>query len=167
MMMQSILDFAQREKDALKIVPGNVLEVGSYNVNGSARSVFEADCTSYIGVDIQDGPGVDVVCDGLQLLERFPDQKFDTIICMETLEHTIMPWEIVSQMKKLLAPKGYLFISTPTFGFPLHRFPLDCYRFGEDAYRYWMFKGLALLSLQHVNDGPEHPAIVAVGYKYD
>lgn len=166
-MMKSILDFAKQKKEVLNINTGHVLEVGSLDVNGSPRSVFQDDSLSYIGVDLMMGHGVDEICNGEQLLERFPDAKFDTIICMECLEHAIRPWIIVENMKKLLAPQGHLWVSTPTFGFPLHRFPLDCHRFGEDFYRYYIFQGLALLDLQHVNDGPEHPAIVGVGYKYD
>lgn len=166
-MMKSILDFAQHKKDVLKIKTGHVLEVGSLNVNGSPRSVFQADSDSYCGVDVMAGSDVDVVCDGERLLERFPDDKFDTIICMECLEHTIRPWIIIDNMKKLLKPRGHLWISTPTFGFPLHRYPLDCHRFGEDFYRYHIYRDIALLDLQHINDGPEYPAIVAVGYKYE
>ncbi|MDB0050250.1 hypothetical protein N9F31_02215, partial [Pseudomonadales bacterium] len=42
-----------------------VLEIGSYDVNGSIRSLFNAQ--NYVGVDLVEGPGVDVVAGGQSL----------------------------------------------------------------------------------------------------
>ena len=39
-----------------------VLEIGSYNVNGSIRAFFPN--ANYTGVDLCDGPGVDIVSSG-------------------------------------------------------------------------------------------------------
>lgn len=164
-MMQSILDFARRTKDGLRIPTGHVLEVGSYDVNGSPRSVFQPHSDSYLGIDIQEGPGVDCVLNAEKIIEQFGDDWFDTVISMECLEHTVRPWVIVDAMRSVLKPGGHLWISTPTYGFPLHRYPLDCYRFGEDAYRLWIFEGMELLRLEHVVDELGQPAIVAVGRK--
>lgn len=61
----------------------SVLEVGSLNINGTVRDFF-AGCT-YIGVDLADGPGVDMIGEG-QLLD-FPDRHFDTVISAECFEH--------------------------------------------------------------------------------
>lgn len=162
--MQSILEFARRTKAELNIPTGRVLEVGSLNINGSPREVF-TDAEKYWGVDLVDGPGVDQRVNGERLAGVWGEFLFDTVICMETLEHTIRPWLIAEQMKQVLKPGGHLWISTPTYGFPLHRYPLDCYRFGEDAYRYWLFADMDLLRLEHVVDELNQPAICAVGRK--
>jgi SAM-dependent methyltransferase len=164
-MMAAILDFARRTKSDFSIPTGRVLEVGSFDVNGSPRSVFQADAEWYHGVDISPGPGVDAVVDGEKLSAHFDAESFDTVVSMECLEHTVRPWIIVEQMKAVLRPGGHLWISTPTYGFPLHRYPIDCFRFGEDAYRLWIFAGMELMRLEHVVDELNQPAIVAVGRK--
>lgn len=170
-MMHSILEFARKAKVELAIPTGRVLEVGSMDVNGSPRSVFLDDSIVYIGVDMELGKGVDYVMDAETMLGRwcFGSHKgcyeFDTVICMECLEHTVRPWIVVENMKTKLKSGGHLWISTPTYGFPLHRYPLDCYRFGEDAYRHWLFADMELLRLEHVKDELGQPAIVAVGRK--
>lgn len=162
-MMPAILKFLQDTKDELDIPVGRVLEVGSFDVNGSPRSVFQAAAASYVGVDLAPGPGVDVVMNAEHLAVRFSPASFDTVVCCECLEHTVRPWAIAEAMKYVLRPGGHLWISTPAYGFPLHRYPVDCYRFGEDAYRLWLFADTDLLRLAHVTDHLGQPAIVAVG----
>ena len=41
----------------------SIFELGSYDVNGSIRSIFN-NVSKYIGLDLIEGPGVDVVYDG-------------------------------------------------------------------------------------------------------
>lgn len=163
-MMPAILDFMRRTKSELSIRTGRLVEVGSLDVNGSPRSIF-TDADPYVGIDLEMGPGVDVVCDGERITDYVPIRSADTVVCCETLEHTVRPWLVVDAMKAVLRPGGHLWISTPTFGFPLHRYPLDCYRFGEDAYRQWLFADMELLRLEHVQADENHPAIVAIGRK--
>lgn len=61
----------------------DVLEFGSRNINGSARSVTCA--SNYVGVDIADGPGVDIVGDAATVEV---DGGFDCVVCAEVFEHT-------------------------------------------------------------------------------
>ncbi len=161
-MMPGILEFIRRASSDFSIPAGRVLEVGSYNINGSPREVIPAD-GGYTGVDMMPGPGVDIVMDAEHLAVRFPPAAFDTVVCCECLEHTVRPWRVVEAMQYVLRPGGHLWVSTPTFGFPLHRYPVDCYRFGEDAYRLWLFAGMDLLRLCHITDHLGQPAIAAVG----
>ena len=60
-----------------------VLEIGSLNINGTVRDFFTA--TEYVGVDLAEGSGVDVVCEG-QLL-TYPDNSFDVAVSAECFEH--------------------------------------------------------------------------------
>lgn len=64
-------------------IQGPVIEIGSRNVNGSARDAFPD--VEWFGLDIEDGIGVDVVCDAA---EYWPDRRIRTVICCEVLEHT-------------------------------------------------------------------------------
>jgi hypothetical protein len=59
-----------------------VLEIGSYDVNGSIRAHFTP--TRYVGVDLVDGPGVDHVCLGHAFRWR---ERFDVAISTECFEH--------------------------------------------------------------------------------
>ena len=59
-----------------------VLEVGSLNINGSCRDMF-TDC-EYVGVDITEGEGVDIVG---RFEAQMVDPYFDVVYSTEALEH--------------------------------------------------------------------------------
>lgn len=61
----------------------SVLEVGSLDVNGSVRDLFSA--TRYVGVDVGEGVGVDVVCRGENLW--YDAGEFDVCVSAECFEH--------------------------------------------------------------------------------
>lgn len=90
-------------------------------------------------------------------------QTFDTVLCCEMLEHDPKPWISVAQMHAVLKPGGTLFVSAPTFGFPLHRFPKDYYRFGEDAFGEFIFAGFDVLRLAEVRDHVGDPILWCLG----
>jgi len=75
----------------------SVLEIGSLDINGSIRDFFEAD--EYIGVDISDGPGVDVVGYG-QELDYF-DGSFDVVVSAECFEHNPFWAETFQNMHRM------------------------------------------------------------------
>jgi SAM-dependent methyltransferase len=148
-MTPQIIHFAGRAVADFGIRSGRVLEVGSQDVNGSVRPIFEnANCTEYIGIDIAAGPRVDRVMDAHAIADVWEPATFDTVVCCEMLEHDLRPWVTVEGMKRVLKPGGNLFVSTPTFGFPEHRHPIDCYRFGKDAYEGFIFEGCKILRLE-------------------
>jgi len=43
----------------------------------------------------------------------FPDNSFDVITCFETIEHIVEHDKAISELKRVLKPKGVLLISTP------------------------------------------------------
>lgn len=162
-MTPSILDFASKQFAAIQNF-GSVLEVGSAVVQGSIRQVVQSRSESYLGVDIISNTGVDrVVKDVSELIAE--EKRFDTVICCETLEHVINPWSIVDSMRTLLKNDGLLFISSPTYGFPVHRFPIDCYRFGVDAFELGFFREMKLLVIEEVLCPKGYPILCGVAQK--
>ena len=121
---------------------GSVLEVGSRDENGSYRPIFVG--SPYVGIDWQDGPGVDVVVEGWDWTDLNP-RLFDTIISGQALEHDGMFWLTLRNMAAALRPGGHMCIIVPGM-FKVHRFPVDCYRFNPDAmYAFGAWMGLAVI----------------------
>lgn len=113
--------------------PLRILDLGSYNVNGSYRELFAHPQWSYTGIDLSEGPGVDIV---LQTPYRFPLPigGFDLVISGQAFEHVEFFWLSWLEMLRVLKPGGQLFLIAPSRG-PEHRFPHDCWRFYPDGYR--------------------------------
>ena len=109
--------------------PVRILEVGSRNVNGSIRDVLSECANEYIGVDLFDGPGVDVVCDVAALSDTFANQSFDIVVSTEMLEHCQHWQDALYQMVSVLRQDGFLLITTRSPGFELHDYPADYWRF--------------------------------------
>lgn len=107
-----------------------VLEVGSYDVNGSVRDGIEMlGCAEYIGVDMRDGRGVDEVCNTSGLVERFGAESFDIVVSAEMMEH-VEDWRAaISNMKQVCKTGGLILITTRSKGFPRHDYPGDFWRF--------------------------------------
>lgn len=110
----------------------SVLEVGSRDVNGSPRAlVYALKPSSYHGIDIEAGDGVDEVLGVHECIRRFGPESFDAILSTEALEH-IHDWrDAINQMKALLRPTGLIILTTRRPGFPLHGHPDDHWRFTE------------------------------------
>lgn len=140
----------------------SVLEVGSMNVNGSVRPLFEkAGASSYIGVDMRDGIGVDCVMNARAL--GFPDGHFDWVVCTEMLEHDSEFWTSMREMGRVLRPGGKLMITTRGNGFPLHGYPSDYWRFMPGAVEPLL--GLADCEMLEGRDDLEFPGIFGMGRK--
>lgn len=93
-----------------------MVEFGSRNINGSARDLV--DCVNYIGVDIHEGPGVNVVIDAADYTPQF--KAPDLIICMETLEHAPNACAVVQNAARILRDGGHLIVTCATDPRPPH-----------------------------------------------
>lgn len=86
----------------------NVLEVGSRNVNGSVRQFFSGG--TYVGLDCEPGPGVDVV----SLAHEYKpptDALFDVVISCEAFEHDPYLRKSLTNVMRYLRIGG-LFVAT-------------------------------------------------------
>jgi SAM-dependent methyltransferase len=105
-----------------------VLEVGSYDVNGNVRDLFPE---PYLGMDMREGPGVDLVANVLDKHYEFTN-RFMTIVCVETLEHVTEPWVAVENMARWLAPEGVILVTIP-FMLEKHDHPSDYWRMTDSG----------------------------------
>lgn len=118
---------------------GPFLEVGSkdYGTTQDLRSLF-AGRDEYIGVDMEDGPRVDIVLDLTadfdQLDATFGGRRFGTIFCLSVLEHCGHPFKMAENMTLLLKPNGCICISVP-FAWQIHGYPSDYWRFTPEGVR--------------------------------
>jgi SAM-dependent methyltransferase len=114
--------------DVLGLAGRSVLEVGSYDVNGSVRPFFTG---PFVGVDARQGPGVDQVAFADAL--PFADGSFEVVVSTEMLEHDLRPWRSLVEMARVLRPGGTLLLTARGYDgrgcFPVHDYPDDLWRF--------------------------------------
>jgi SAM-dependent methyltransferase len=140
----------------MEIANKRVVEVGSHNVNGSARPLIEAlGPAEYVGVDITPGLGVDVVLDAEHLLDRFEPGSFDVVISTEMVEH-VRDWrKVFNNMKRLCAPGGWVVVTTRSRGFQYHGYPNDFWRYEMSD----MMAIFADFSIEVLEKDPNSPGV--------
>ena len=107
-----------------------IVEVGAYNVNGTIRGYAHPEAT-YIGVDICDGLGVDLVAPDESTIP-LPSKSADIVIATSVFEHASFFWQTMLEMLRVTKEGGVLYISAPSNGW-YHRHPNDNWRFYPDA----------------------------------
>lgn len=96
-------------RDLLADIPtdgARVLELGAYNVNGSARDLLPG--ARITGLDVRPGPGVDIVADAATYAAPEP---YDLIISTEMLEHCADPAGVLAMAWRNLRPGGWLVLT--------------------------------------------------------
>lgn len=126
--------YINAEKFAKKYIPNlsnkKVLDVGSYDVNGTLKPIFEE--ANYVGLDMESGPNVDVVSDAHNI--PFEKEHFDVVISSSCFEHDDMFWVTFLEMCRVVKPGGYLYVQAPSNG-PYHGWPGDNWRFYIDSWK--------------------------------
>ena len=113
-----------------------VLDVGSYDVNGCMRPLFEGTDVEYVGLDIEAGPNVDIVMNDAYNWDNIPNESFDFVISANAFEHIEYPWLTIKLINQKLKPGGFACILAPSpFSIDEHRYPVDCYRYFSDGFR--------------------------------
>lgn len=89
-----------------------VLEVGSYNINGSVRPLF-TNC-EYLGIDVGEGKDVDLVAMGHTF--DAPDSSFDVTISCECFEHNPEWIATFQNMIRMTRSGGLVLMTAATTG---------------------------------------------------
>jgi SAM-dependent methyltransferase len=152
----SCIAFARAQLSPDEVSGKAVLEVGAFDVNGTVRPVVEAlGPATYIGVDIEQGPGVDALCDVTALRERYGESVFDVVLATELVEH-VRDWRSAfANMKRVLVPGGTIMITTRSRGFPIHGYPSDYWRY-EPGDMERIFADFEILAIER---DPETPGV--------
>ncbi len=110
----------------------SVLDIGAMNVNGSYKTIFSDPKFNYVGADMAEGAGVDLL---LRDPYKLPlaDESVDVVLSGQMFEHCEFFWLAFAEMCRVVKRDGYIFLIAPSSG-EIHRFPVDCYRFYPDAF---------------------------------
>lgn len=90
----------------------HILEVGSHDVNGSVRQFFHGN--NYTGLDLSEGPGVDVVADAHTI--NYPDDSYDIAISCECFEHNPKWLETFVNMHRMTKKGGVIIFTCASKG---------------------------------------------------
>lgn len=134
-----------------------VVELGSLDVNGNVRDQIPH--VEWVGYDIVDGDGVDVVANAHDVGDLAPHA--DLVLCLEMLEHDDDPNATFASIAAVLTTDGQCWLSTRSRDFPYHH-PPDWWRFTHSDIHALAFT--AGLVVTHIEDDTQdgHPGVFAI-----
>ena len=126
--------FGSRALSREDVAGKDILEAGSYNVNGSLSDwVNGHGPRSYVRIDKREGPDVDKVLDVCSVLDEYGAESFDVVFSTEMLEH-VKDWVgAVTNMKDAVRPGGIVVLTARAPGATRHDHPEDYWRFSQAA----------------------------------
>src|SRR5262245_27514324 len=130
--MEAMRRFVDEDLADRRGQPLRVLDVGSMDLNGSYRVLFDDPRWQYTGVDLEPGNGVDVVLVSPYDWKAIPSHSFDIVISGQAFEHIEFPWITALQVTRVLVQGGLFCMIVPSGGYE-HRFPVDCWRYYPDG----------------------------------
>ncbi|MDD3179130.1 MAG: methyltransferase domain-containing protein [Opitutaceae bacterium] len=112
----------------------------------------------YVGLDILPGPNVDLVGDAHCLSTLVGSKKFVAAFSLFVFEHLAMPWKVVIELNRVLAPGGLVLVNTHQT-WPLHEEPWDFWRFSAYSWQclFNPMTGFELVETAHGEPARVHP----------
>ena len=114
-----------------------ILDIGSFDSSESSfnySQIFNKSSWSYVGMDLKEGPNVDLVVSDIYNWNEIADESFDVVISGQAFEHMEFFWKAMEEIARILKVGGYCCIIAPSSG-PVHKNPFDCFRFTDDGLR--------------------------------
>ncbi len=109
-----------------------ILDIGSRDVNGSYRPLFQKRRWHYTGADTAEGKNVDIVIKDPYRWKNIKSGTFDVVVSGQAFEHIRHFWITMLEVARILKREGVCCIIAPSGGFE-HKYPLDCWRFYPDG----------------------------------
>lgn len=114
-----------------------ILDIGSSDINGTYKPLFNNPLWQYFGADMSNGKNVDIVINSDYNWKNIESDSFDVVISGQTFEHMKAPWLAAKEIERICKTDGFVFIIAP-WVFSYHAFPIDCWRISHDGMRYLM-----------------------------
>jgi SAM-dependent methyltransferase len=128
-MHKGVLDFLKKHSNLYPQGENlKIIDVGSFNVNGSASQIVPVT----MGVDMREGPGVDLVLKGEDLPKEFPEEHFDVVVTCDTLEHVEQWRPYILGMWEVLKEGGYFVGTIASRRKGRHAYPDDYWRLNKE-----------------------------------
>lgn len=125
----------------------------------------------YIGIDVENEghshakEDIDFYYDGKIL--PFENNSYDNAVCFEVLEHVFDPDLFLTEINRVLKPKGHLLMTTP-FIWNEHEIPNDYGRYSSYGIKYLLEKnGFELIKHVKILNGPEFLIVLLQVYLND
>lgn len=132
-MHDSAYALMERELNALHFDPAcsvRVLDVGSYDVNGSLKPLVEARGWEYLGLDVRPGANVDVVSEPYSY--PFTDGSFEVVMSACALHNIPAPWRLFPELARVLKGGGVLIVHG-VWSWGVNEHPADYFRVMPDG----------------------------------
>ena len=117
----------------LKYAQGKLIDIGCGDM--PYRNLIVSRVTQYDTLDYEERTtGVKFLGD-IQDMRIIGDQNYDSVVCLEVLEHVKNPFRAIDEMHRILKKEGSLILSVPHLS-RLHEEPNDFYRFTKYGLRF-------------------------------
>jgi SAM-dependent methyltransferase len=112
-----------------------ILDIGAYDINGNYRHHFDNPNWTYVGLDQEAGPNVDIVVTDHD--DWGINEEYDVVISGQALEHVKDMHKFIRNVEQALKPGGQTCIIAPNHGYASeHRCPVDCWRIMPDGLKF-------------------------------
>lgn len=142
--------------------PGRLLDIAPQEYDNAAAHFRQAHIST---LDIDPESGATYIADLCHRNEDLlPSNSFDWIVCTETLTHVRDPFAAIGEIRRLLRPGGYTFLTT-AFNVAMHGGLADRWRYTEHGLR-TLLRDFTIVSLEETGSGgrpqmPLHYRVIA------
>ena len=136
---------------------GEIIDIGA-----GWDGVLGEDCDTWLAtagnrhvrLDLERYPRTDIVANA-QSMPQLATASFDSLLCLEVLEHCTDPFALAREALRILRPGGAAVISAP-MNYVIHEHPGDYWRFTPAGLKLLFAAGAEVLECAIEGD-PEHP----------
>ena len=135
---------------ARKYIHGRLLDAGCGDL--PYREGLRDQVSRYDTLDVAPRAGELTYVGDIQKMGEVPSETYDSVICLEVLEHVPDPFSAARELNRVLAPGGVLVASVPHLS-RLHDEPHDYYRYTRHGLRHLLEQAGFEVAEMHVRGG--------------